>query len=74
RYNAVAMAVENPEPFARRMARRLARDRARTIRTALTRAPHDPRRARGFYDAFTRERIAQTWEEVEAAEPIHDSS
>ena len=75
RYNAVAMAVENPEPFARRMARRLARDRARTIRTALTRAPHDPRLARSLYDAFTRERIAQTWEEVDGLEPEpHDSS
>jgi hypothetical protein len=57
RYNAVAMAVETPEPFARRMARRLARDRARTIRTALTRAPHDPRLARSGYEAFTQERI-----------------
>jgi hypothetical protein len=57
RYNAVAMAVENPEPFARRMARRLARDRAGTVRTALTRAPQDPRLSKSPFEDFTRELI-----------------
>lgn len=57
RYNAVAMAVENPLPFARRMARRLARDRAGTVRVALTRAPQDPRLSKSPFEAFTRAAI-----------------
>lgn len=64
RYNAIAMAVENPEPFARRMARRLARNRARTVRAALTRAPHDLRLARSPFDGFTGERIEAVYAEV----------
>lgn len=75
RYNAVAMAVENPAPFAQRMARRLARDRATTIRHALTRAPDDARIIRGPFWDLARDRIAETWAEVDAAElRPHDSS
>lgn len=57
RYNAVAMAVENPLPFAARMARRLARDRARTVRSALIRAPRDRRVVPSPYDLLAREMI-----------------
>jgi hypothetical protein len=54
RFNGLIQVLTAPEPRARRLARRLARDRAATITRALARTPRHPWRTPPPADALVR--------------------
>ena len=54
RFNGLVKVLQTPEPYARRLAKHLARDRAKTETRALARTPHHPRLHPPPMDDFVR--------------------